>query len=123
MVGYLEEKISLKRNLNTDRGETWGVSGLVWSGMTRFWEDIWHEGKTLAKVYPRLYNLSLNHNVTVQKVVTSFGGCLIFRRGLWGDLAGEWCKLLDVIHGVVLSLGDDKVTWTLGNKGFTVKSL
>jgi hypothetical protein len=40
MAGYLEEKISSKRNLNTDRGETWGVLGLVWSGKTRFWEDI-----------------------------------------------------------------------------------
>jgi hypothetical protein len=43
--------------------------------------------------------------VTVQKVVSSFGGCLIFRRRLWGDLAREWCKLLDIIHGTNLSPG------------------
>jgi hypothetical protein len=55
---------------------------LVSGNKTRFWEDIWHEGKPLVEVFPRLYNLSFNHNVTVGKVVTSFGGCLIFRRWL-----------------------------------------
>jgi hypothetical protein len=55
--------------------------------------------------------------------VNSFGDCLVFRRRLWGDLAVEWCKLLDIIHGTNLSPGDDKVSWNLGDKGFSVKSL
>jgi hypothetical protein len=77
---------------------------------------------TLAESFPRLFNLSMNHNITLQKVVISFGGCLVFRRRLWGDLAVEWCKLLDIIHETKLSPGDDRVSWTLG-EGFLVKSL
>jgi hypothetical protein len=65
----------------------------------------------------------MNHNITMQKVVSSFGGCLVFRRGLWGDLAKEWCKLLHIIHGTNLSPGDDRVSWSLSDKGFSVKSL
>jgi hypothetical protein len=65
----------------------------------------------------------MNHNVTVQRVVSSFGVCLIFRRRLWGDLAREWCKLLDIIRGTSLQNGDDRVSWSLSDKGFLVKSL
>jgi hypothetical protein len=65
----------------------------------------------------------MNHNVTVQRVVSSFGVYLIFRRRLWGDLAREWCKLLDIIHGTNLRSGDDRVSWYLSDKGFSVKSL
>jgi hypothetical protein len=96
---------------------------VVSGNKTRFWEDIWHGGKPLSEVFPRLFNLSMNHNVTVQRVVSSFGICLIFRRILWGDLAREWCKLLDIIHGTILQSGDDRVSWSLSDKGFSVKSL
>jgi hypothetical protein len=77
----------------------------------------------LAEVFPRLYNLSFNHNGTVDKVVTSFRSCLIFRRRLWGNLGGEWCRILDIVHCVNLVPGDDKVIWNLGQKGFIVKSV
>jgi hypothetical protein len=33
------------------------------------------------------------------------------------------CKLLDIIHGVDLGQGDDKLAWKLGKKGFTIKFL
>jgi hypothetical protein len=88
---------------------------VVSGNKTRFWEDIWHGGKPLSEAFSRLFNLSMNHNITVQKVVSSFGGCLIFRRRLWEDLAREWCMLLDIIHGITLSLGDDRVSWSLGD--------
>jgi hypothetical protein len=96
---------------------------VVSGNKTRFWEDVCHNGKPLSEIFPRLFNLSMNHNIIVQKVVSSFGGCLIFRRRLWGDLAREWCKLLDIIHGRNLSPGDDRVVWSLSDKGFSVKSL
>jgi hypothetical protein len=96
---------------------------VVSGNKTRFWEDVWHNGKPLSEDFPCLFSLSMNHNITVQKVVSSFGGCLFFRRRLWGDLAREWCKLLDIIHGTNLSPGDDRVSWSLSDKGFSVKSL
>jgi hypothetical protein len=40
---------------------------------------------------------------------------------LWSDLAAEWLKLLEIIHGVNLTPGDDRVTWKLGQKGVTAK--
>jgi hypothetical protein len=47
---------------------------VVSGNKTRFWEDMWHDGKSLSEAFPRLFNLSMNHNITVQKVVSSFGG-------------------------------------------------
>jgi hypothetical protein len=38
---------------------------VVSGNKTRFWEDIWHGGKTLAMVFSRLFNLSMNHNITL----------------------------------------------------------
>jgi hypothetical protein len=96
---------------------------VVSGNKTRFREDVWHGGKPLSEAFPCLFNLSMNHNITVQKVVSSFGACLIFRRRLWGDLAREWCKLLDIIHGTNLRSGDDRVSWSLSDKVFSVKSL
>jgi hypothetical protein len=50
---------------------------------------------------------------------SSLGRILIFRRQLWGILADDWVKMLDIIH----STGDDKLRWTLEKKDFTVESL
>jgi hypothetical protein len=96
---------------------------LVSGNKTRFWEDVWVNKKALAETFPRLYDLTFNRNITVDKVVSSLGRVLIFMRQLWGDLANEWLNLLAIIHSTVLSLGDDKVRWTLSKKGFTVKYL
>jgi hypothetical protein len=74
-------------------------------------------------MFHRLYDLSFNKDIKVDSLVRSFGSCLGFRRTLWGDLAGEWFDLLNIIHNVVLREGEDRVTWKLGNKGFIVKSL
>jgi hypothetical protein len=96
---------------------------LVFGNKTRIWEDVWVNKKALAKKIPSLYDPTFNRNIIVDKVVSSLGRVLIFRRHLWGDLASEWLNLLAIVHSTVLSPGDDKVRWTLGKKCFTIRSL
>jgi hypothetical protein len=95
----------------------------VFGNKTRFWEDVWVNKKALAETFPRLYDLTFNRNIIVDKVVSSLGRMLIFRGHFWGNLASEWLNLLAIVHSTVLSPRDDKVRWTLGKKGFTIKSL
>jgi hypothetical protein len=40
------------------------------------------------------------------------------KRQLWGILATDWLILLNIIHSTVLSPGDDKLKWTLGETSF-----
>jgi hypothetical protein len=91
---------------------------LVSGNKTSFWKDAWYQHKPLCERFNRLYDLSFNKDITVDKVVRSFGSCLVFRRTLWGELAWEWFNLLGIIHNVVLREGSDKVTWKLSDKGF-----
>jgi hypothetical protein len=64
-----------------------------------------------------LFILSFNKDIKVDRVIGSFGSCILFRRTLWGDLAKEW------FDHTVLRDGKDRVSWKLGQKGFTIKSL
>jgi hypothetical protein len=89
----------------------------------RFWEDVWVNKQSLAVTFPRLYDITFNRNITVDKVVSSLGWVLIFRRQFWGVFANDWVNLLEIIHSTVLSPRDDKLRWIPGKKGFTVKSL
>lgn len=94
---------------------------LVSRNKTRFWEDVWHNNKTMAKVFPMLYNLTFSKNAKVDKVVATKGACLVFK-GVCGGF-GWFFPGVEVINKVVLQEGDDKVGWKLGKKGFTVKTL
>jgi hypothetical protein len=40
------------------------------------------------------------------------------KRQLWSILATDWLILLNIIHSTVLSPGDDKLKWTLGETSF-----
>jgi hypothetical protein len=62
--------------------------------------------KPLSERFHRLYELSFNRVIKVDKVISSFGACLLFRRTLWGDLAKEWFDLLNIIHTTVLREGE-----------------
>lgn len=46
--------------------------------ITRFWEDSWLEGDTLASFFLRLYNNSLQHGVCIEKM------------GRWASGKCEW---------------------------------
>jgi hypothetical protein len=115
LAKHSEEKISSKKTLTQAMDKP--GSPQYWSGLmkvkpifykfcerilvsgnkTRFWEDVWVNKQTLAIAFSRLYDLNFNRNITVDKVVSSLGLVLIFRRQLWGDFANEWLKFLGMI--------------------------
>jgi hypothetical protein len=82
-----------------------------------------YQRKHLCERFHRFYDVSFNEGIEVEKVARSFGSCMLFRRTLWGDLVKVWFDLLHIIHNVTLREGEDRVTWKLGLKGLTVKSL
>jgi hypothetical protein len=53
---------------------------LVSGNKTRFWEDVWVNKQTLAIDFSRLYDLTFNKNITIDKVAPSLGRVLIFMR-------------------------------------------
>jgi hypothetical protein len=79
---------------------------MVSGNKTSFWKDAWYHKKPLSERFHRLYELSFNRVIKVDKVISSFGACLLFRRTLWGDLAKEWFDLLNIIHTTVLREGE-----------------
>ena len=81
---------------------------------TCFWEDTWHNNMPLMEAFPRLYDISFDKNIRVDKVVRSNGACLVFRRCLWGNLADHWRQLCDIIESVQLNEVEDRVFWKLG---------
>jgi hypothetical protein len=60
---------------------------------TSFWEDQWIGSSCLAKTFPRLFLISMNRNVTIQKVFDAGVEWLRFRREMVGELRGQWCEL------------------------------
>jgi hypothetical protein len=48
--------------------------------------DVWNQKKPHYERFHRLYDLSFNKDIKVERVIRSFGSCLLFRRTLWGDL-------------------------------------
>jgi hypothetical protein len=59
---------------------------------TRFWEDIWITDTCLASHFLRLYAISNDHNITVQKACPPTLNSLSFRRTLVGERLIEWNK-------------------------------
>lgn len=47
---------------------------------TRFWEDKWLKKENLG---PRLYSISLDHNITMKVVIDGNFTSLSFRRARW----------------------------------------
>jgi hypothetical protein len=57
---------------------------------TRFWEDVWVGEKPMCVVFPRLYNLTCTHEITVAKVFAQEFNCIHFRRCLYGESLEMW---------------------------------
>jgi hypothetical protein len=53
--------------------------------ITRFWENYWISKRSLADLLPKFYNISLDHNVTVNTLLTNGISALKFRRTLAGE--------------------------------------
>jgi hypothetical protein len=82
---------------------------------TRFWEDIWITDTCLASHFPRLYAISNDHNITVQKACPSTLNSRSFRRTLVGERLAEWNKLLEKCRKITLNNEEDRLVWLLSS--------
>ena len=52
---------------------------------SRYWEDWWVGSKPLKDLYPRLYNISFDHNILVAEAINRGWQGFSFRRTLTGE--------------------------------------
>jgi hypothetical protein len=91
---------------------------------TRFWEDHWLSEQPLSLIFPRLFSISLNLDITVNKAFASGIKNLKFRRVIVGQKNEQWLQLCGVCDAMTLSNDPNKLWWKLSESGvFTVKSL
>ena len=91
---------------------------------TSFWEDHWTADASLASMFPRLFSVSTNKEVTVKEVIEQRYVSLHFRRAIVGELHAQWVQLVQMLNGVSLRDEPDRLRWTLTRSGnFSVKSL
>jgi hypothetical protein len=78
----------------------------------------------LPKTFPRLFLVSMNRNVTVQKVFDAGVEGFRFRRAIVWGLREQWYELKRLLERVNLNNEPDKLIWKLTNsRNFSVKSL
>lgn len=80
---------------------------------TRFWHDCWMGDCPLKISFHNLYMISCNPDIKVAKACDNGNWCITFRRQLNEGLRQEWSNLQDLLRGVNLSTGPDKVLWSL----------
>jgi hypothetical protein len=90
---------------------------------TLFWLDTWHGDRALKDQFPRLFSIAMHQGCSVFQVCdgsTQMG----FRRALDVEALQEWHRLRDIIEIVVLSEGQDMISWKLERSGkFSVNSM
>jgi hypothetical protein len=90
---------------------------------TSFWKNTWIGDCPLAVKFPVLFDLAFDKDISVNKVLTSNFDVLSFRRRMMGNLQVFYGELVDLCAHHNLSGQEDRVSWCIGNKGFTVNSL
>jgi hypothetical protein len=90
---------------------------------TSFWKNLWIGNCPLADKFPVLFDLALDKDISVNKVLTSNFDALSFRRRMVGNLQVFYEELVDLCAHHNLSGQEDRVRWCIGNKGFTVNYL
>jgi hypothetical protein len=90
---------------------------------TSFWRDKWCGDEPLSMKYKRLFELSLNKEINVNWVLRDNCNSLTFRKRLFGVGANLLEDLKNDCAGYCLRDKNDKPSWLLDKKGFSVKSL
>jgi hypothetical protein len=90
---------------------------------TSFWKNSWIGDGPLAVKFPVLFDLALDKDVSVNKVLSSDFDALSFRRRMMGSLQVLFDELVALCANYTLTDQEDRVNWCMGNKGFTVNSL
>jgi hypothetical protein len=89
---------------------------------TMVWNDTWLYSKPLCDLYPDLYKLCDQKNMTVHQMISG-EIATSFNRHLTPDLKRDWEKILTDIFALNYNHNQDCVSWKLEKKGiFTVKS-
>jgi hypothetical protein len=90
---------------------------------TSFWRDKWCGDEPFCIKYKRLFDLSLNKEISVNGALRDSCNSLIFKRRLFGVGANLLENLKMDCEGYCFKDSKDKPYWILDKKGFSVKSL
>ena len=90
---------------------------------TSFWNDCWCGNIPLSVRFKRLHDLSLDKEISVEKVISTNSESLTFRRRLVGAGADNLKEMISSYEDICLNDSRDNVIWLLDKKGFSVKSL
>jgi hypothetical protein len=90
---------------------------------TSFWHDVWIGDQPFCVRFKRLWDISENRNICVDKVICSNFEALKIQRRLFGDTVNNLDEMKHMCRDIHLTGADDSVSWTLDKKGFSAKSL
>jgi hypothetical protein len=91
--------------------------------LTSLWHDAWCSSQPLRDMFPDIFTICNEQNVTVAESA-ALGWNLSFRRFLTPDLGHQVHGLLHIVRQTVLSHEKDKLCWKWTKSGkFTVKSM
>jgi hypothetical protein len=90
---------------------------------TLFCRDTWLYEKPLNILYPNLFKLCEQPDISLYSVKMN-SLVITFTRWLVDDLREHWNNILRDVSNIILDTSDDVILWKFGNKGsFTVKSV
>nr|GEW23231.1 RNA-directed DNA polymerase, eukaryota [Tanacetum cinerariifolium] len=85
---------------------------------SRFWIDKWYEGEVLKRLFPRVYALELNKNVSVSSKLNAPRLDTSFRRiARSGIEETQFNSMVEIVKATSLMPCDDRYTWSLENDG------
>jgi hypothetical protein len=102
-----------------------GAKHLIGNGRrTFFWTDWWCQDRPIKEIFPDLFNICADPNISVAAALESGDLNIVFRRSRNPEGRRQWDELGRLTEPTVLSNSKDKVTWHLDSSGkFTVQSL
>ena len=90
---------------------------------TVFWEDSWLYSKSMKELYPLLYRLCTEKDITVEETRKKSLN-LNFRRWLYPELETQWVDICDRVNSFEFRSNNDVIVWRWDkDKIFTVKSM
>ena len=79
---------------------------------------MWNGDSPFSVRFERLFELSLNKEITVNMALSENCDSLKFRRRLHGESAQLLEELKNICHGINLDDSRDKAIWTINKKDF-----
>jgi hypothetical protein len=101
-----------------------GTKHLVRDGTrTMFWLDRWFGQRPLKDLFPTLFSICDNQQISVASACATSSG-LRFRRAFGPQARDEWASLLPTLQETRLAPGADTITWILDPSGcYSVSSM